>query len=211
MTIEVVDQNLQPIKDVEFAVYRDKDKKEKLLNPLEEINWDERSSSYKLRHGLCGAHYGAILEIGAKTYDSLEGEIDMPLNREETSQRVRAILKKRGSNERAFFERYTRLTGTVTDDNGAVISGATVTIIGPDRFEKYLVTSDEGQLNVLLRPGNYSITIEKSGFQKWELKKYRIAAFFDPAQRLDVVMEIMPLNDPHIIYSDPIEDKKKPV
>lgn len=60
------------------------------------------------------------------------------------------------------------LTGTVTDPNGAVVTGATVTATSSDTgLTKSVTTSDSGRYTIpFLQPGNYNISVEASGFTK---------------------------------------------
>jgi len=62
-----------------------------------------------------------------------------------------------------------RVTGTVTDNNGAVISGATVTLTNEGTNTSLTtVTSNEGLYNFdLIQVGNYTVTVEKQGFKKF--------------------------------------------
>jgi len=58
--------------------------------------------------------------------------------------------------------------GTVTDPSGAVVAGATVTLINADTGEtKDFVTNDSGIYDtVSTRPGNYKLVFTKAGFKK---------------------------------------------
>src|SRR5258708_4652592 len=60
------------------------------------------------------------------------------------------------------------IRGTVTDASGAVIAGATVTLINMDTGEnKEFVTNQSGIYDtVSTRPGNYKLTFTKQGFKK---------------------------------------------
>jgi hypothetical protein len=60
-----------------------------------------------------------------------------------------------------------KLTGTVTDPNGAVIPGASVVVQNQTTGEqRTLVAGDDGSYNVpLLPPGSYKVTVSKSGFK----------------------------------------------
>jgi Carboxypeptidase regulatory-like domain/TonB dependent receptor-like, beta-barrel len=60
------------------------------------------------------------------------------------------------------------ITGIVTDQSGAVVSGAKVTITDVDRGTSLTTTTDaQGEYVVSpLKIGRYTVTIEKSGFQK---------------------------------------------
>jgi hypothetical protein len=60
-----------------------------------------------------------------------------------------------------------RILGTVTDQTGAVLAGAAVTIIDVDRgLSRSLVTDSAGEYNApTLIPGNYSVRVEVKGFR----------------------------------------------
>ena len=59
-----------------------------------------------------------------------------------------------------------QISGTVTDPQGAVITGATVTVSSKDTGATRTVkTSDDGGYNVTnLQPGNYEVKVEGAGF-----------------------------------------------
>src|SRR6266566_2944108 len=63
-----------------------------------------------------------------------------------------------------------RIMGTVTDQSGGVVSGATVTVIDTDRgVTKTLMTNDAGEYNAPnLTPGNYKVRAESKGFKTIE-------------------------------------------
>jgi hypothetical protein len=63
-----------------------------------------------------------------------------------------------------------RIMGTVTDQSGGVISGATVTVTDTDRgVTKTLVTNEAGEYNAPnLNPGNYKVRVEAKGFKTIE-------------------------------------------
>jgi opacity protein-like surface antigen len=63
-----------------------------------------------------------------------------------------------------------RILGTVTDQSGGVISGATVTIIDKDRgVARTITTDDAGEYNApQLLPGTYTVRVEANGFKKLE-------------------------------------------
>ena len=60
------------------------------------------------------------------------------------------------------------LRGTVTDSTGAVIPGATVTIVNTETGVTTNLTTNNAGIydSVSIRPGKYRITISKEGFQK---------------------------------------------
>jgi len=63
-----------------------------------------------------------------------------------------------------------RILGTVADQTGGVISGATVTIIDKDRgVARTLTTDDAGEYNApTLIPGTYTVRVEANGFKRME-------------------------------------------
>src|SRR6202049_5395778 len=63
-----------------------------------------------------------------------------------------------------------RILGTVTDQSGGVIAGATVTIIDTERgINRTLTTDDAGAYNAPnLTPGNYTVRVEAKGFKRIE-------------------------------------------
>src|SRR5579872_3211243 len=60
-----------------------------------------------------------------------------------------------------------RILGTVTDQSGGVVSGATVTVVDTDRgVTKSFVTNDAGEYNApTLNPGKYKVRAEAKGFK----------------------------------------------
>ena len=62
------------------------------------------------------------------------------------------------------------IEGTVTDPNGAAVKGATVTATSPNLITpQTATTNDEGRYQILsLPPGPYKVSIEASGFSKFE-------------------------------------------
>jgi len=63
-----------------------------------------------------------------------------------------------------------RILGTVTDQSGGVISGATVTVIDTERgINRALTTDDAGAYNAPnLTAGNYTVRVEAKGFKRLE-------------------------------------------
>ena len=63
-----------------------------------------------------------------------------------------------------------RILGTVTDQTGGVVSGATVTVVDKDRGVARTLTTDQaGEYNApTLTPGTYTIRAEAQGFKKFE-------------------------------------------
>src|SRR5271169_2476293 len=63
-----------------------------------------------------------------------------------------------------------RILGTVSDQSGGVVSGATVTVIDTERgVNRTLTTDDAGAYNAPnLTPGSYTVRGESKGFKKIE-------------------------------------------
>src|ERR1041384_1158107 len=61
-----------------------------------------------------------------------------------------------------------QLQGTLTDQSGAVVPGASVTIVAPANGARRTLTSDAAGRYVFsfLSPGAYDLTVELSGFQR---------------------------------------------
>jgi len=58
------------------------------------------------------------------------------------------------------------LSGTVTDENGAIVPGVAISVTNPaTALERTATTTDEGYFTIpLLPPGNYTITARRDGF-----------------------------------------------
>ena len=63
-----------------------------------------------------------------------------------------------------------RILGTVTDQSGGVVVGATVTVIDTERgITRTLTTDDAGAYNAPnLTAGNYTVRVEAKGFKRIE-------------------------------------------
>jgi hypothetical protein len=70
----------------------------------------------------------------------------------------------------------TSLRGTILDNSGAVITGATVTLTNSQQgFERTVVTEDTGTYEFLgLTPGVYSLRVEKENFRRHEINKIEL-------------------------------------
>src|ERR1700676_3039017 len=69
-----------------------------------------------------------------------------------------------------------RILGTVTDQSGGVIAGATVTVLDTQRgVARTLTTDDAGEYNApTLIPGTYTVRAEAKGFQKIERQNVEV-------------------------------------
>ncbi|HKE32077.1 MAG TPA: carboxypeptidase-like regulatory domain-containing protein, partial [Candidatus Angelobacter sp.] len=65
------------------------------------------------------------------------------------------------------------ISGSVKDPNGAVVGDATITVVNDAtrNVERTVVTTSDGLFSAtLLPPGDYTITIKKSGFRTYSEK-----------------------------------------
>lgn len=69
------------------------------------------------------------------------------------------------------------LSGLVSDQNGAVVPGITITLLNTgDKETRRKVTNSEGHFNFTgLKPGRYEITLEGRGFEKLVLDNFEIS------------------------------------
>src|SRR6202171_1815377 len=70
----------------------------------------------------------------------------------------------------------TSLRGTVTDKSGAAVSGAKITLSNPDQaLNRQATSGSEGEYEfIALPPGTYTLTVEASGFRKFEQNKLQL-------------------------------------
>jgi uncharacterized surface anchored protein len=70
------------------------------------------------------------------------------------------------------------ITGTVTDASGAVVPGATVTIVGDQtKLTRTLQTNEAGRYDFVNLPiGNYTITYALAGFQTLNIPSIQVQA-----------------------------------
>lgn len=90
----------------------------------------------------------------------------------------------------AFAQNKSRLIGTVTTGDGAVISGVKVTISSPALISRTMTTttSDRGMFRFVLLPvGTYNMTFEKEGYKTIEQSGIELG--FDTTMSIDKVME----------------------
>lgn len=82
------------------------------------------------------------------------------------------------------------LVGTITDNTGAIVPGATVTIVNTEtQFVSNSQTSPEGAYYVPnLIPGTYRLTIEAQGFKRYVREGVILRTSEQP--RLDVQLEV---------------------
>lgn len=65
------------------------------------------------------------------------------------------------------------LNGTVTDQNDAVVVGATVTIFNSDNgFKRTVITNSDGNFSLpFLQPATYQLSVERDGFATFDIKE----------------------------------------
>ncbi len=82
-----------------------------------------------------------------------------------------------------------RILGTVTDQTGGVVSGATVSVLDVDRgVTRTLTTDDAGEYNAPnLTPGNYTVRAESKGFKK--LDRTNIVIQVGQEIRIDLTLQ----------------------
>src|ERR1700676_415502 len=82
-----------------------------------------------------------------------------------------------------------RILGTVTDQSGGVVAGATVTVIDTERGTNRTLTSDDaGEYNAPnLTPGMYTVRAEAKGFKK--LERQNIALEVGKEVRIDLTVQ----------------------
>jgi hypothetical protein len=88
-----------------------------------------------------------------------------------------------------------RINGTVTDNTGAVLPGATVTATSPALIQPQVqVTSEQGDFRFLaLPPGVYEITFELSGFQT--IKREGIRVVINQTLTVDQQLQVATLQE----------------
>src|SRR4051812_17600411 len=87
------------------------------------------------------------------------------------------------------------VTGRVTDQSGAVVIGAKLTVIGTDTGVRREATSnDQGNYTIpLLNPGNYQITVTKEGFRP--INQSGVTLNVGQAARFDFVLGVGALTE----------------
>jgi hypothetical protein len=90
----------------------------------------------------------------------------------------------------AFAQSAGSLRGTVADKTGAILPGATVTLINEaTKFTRTATTDPKGQyFFAAVDPGNYTLKVELSGFKTYEAKGVRIST--NATAAVDVGLEV---------------------
>jgi len=95
-----------------------------------------------------------------------------------------------GANVALAQEVTATISGTITDQSGAAISGATVTATSVERGQKYTATTnDTGLYRIPQLPvGNYDLRVEKTGFQTALMPAFTLV--LNQVARIDVEMKV---------------------
>lgn len=97
------------------------------------------------------------------------------------------------------------ITGTVTDANGAAVSGATVTLtnVGTRLVVRTVSTSDDGSFSAPLVPvGEYTLTVEAPNFKKTVQTNLKLDA--NQTRTLDVTLEAGNIAETVTVTADPV-------
>ncbi len=86
-------------------------------------------------------------------------------------------------------DKTTMLSGTVYDDNGAVVPEAVLIVQGSDKIEQRAETNSDGFYQIVLKPDNYYIQVNRPGFKTFKIETYRVGQFYDSRLALDIVLE----------------------
>lgn len=82
---------------------------------------------------------------------------------------------QRRATARAQNSQMSEIVGVVLDANNARITEAIITIENA-QFSRVLLSDDEGNFEIKLPAGTYQMTVEKDGFQTFELSPFRAKA-----------------------------------
>ena len=81
------------------------------------------------------------------------------------------------------------ITGTISDAQGNIVAGATVTLISEQNSRRTAVTNDSGvYFFASVQPGTYKIEAESKGFKKANLSAFQ--ALVDKATTINIALEI---------------------
>src|ERR1044071_7049857 len=97
------------------------------------------------------------------------------------------------------------ITGTVTDPQGAVVSGAKITATNLDTNEvRETATTDEGNFTLTeLKAGPWKVTVEAQGFKTTAIEKVQVAV--QVTRSVDVKLEAGAIGESVNITSEPPE------
>src|SRR4029079_12151807 len=95
----------------------------------------------------------------------------------------------------AFGQDRGTISGTVTDNSGAIVPGAKVTVVNPETgFTQNMASSPDGTYSFLyLASGKYNISAEKAGFRKAEIADILVQV--STASRADIHLQVGALTE----------------
>ncbi len=99
------------------------------------------------------------------------------------------------------------LAGSVYDDFGSLVPNAIVRLLGKDKVEAVTKTDANGEYEIKVKPGNYSIEIQSRGFQLTKIEEYRVMPTHGGRQTLDITLEVRPCDDCDMIDNDNIKQQ----
>lgn len=99
----------------------------------------------------------------------------------------------------------TGISGSVTDAQGAVVAGASVTLLNAEKgVRKNVITNESGTYNFAsLLPDTYSLEVEKTGFKKYV--RNNIKALIDSPIMVNVSLEIGDIGEIVTVTADSID------
>lgn len=108
----------------------------------------------------------------------------------------------------AFAQSNGGIAGTVTDVNGAIVQGATVTAIGPDGKEKTATTNKNGEFTINnLAPASYIVRVIAPNFALFENPEVAVAAGkkseITISLTIQAVTETVDVGSPDQVSTDP--------
>jgi len=111
----------------------------------------------------------------------------------------------------SFAQSTGSITGTVTDINGGVVLGATVTAVAPDGKEKTATTNKNGEFTINgLQPGSYIFRVVAPNFQLFEIAEVAVAAGKKLEQNVTLtvaaVNETVNVGQPDQVSTDPSQN-----
>src|SRR5260370_15876811 len=101
------------------------------------------------------------------------------------------------------------LSGTVEDQNGAIVPGAAVTVVNKATgLQRETTTNDQGSFTVpLLQPSTYSITVRREGFAPAQIQNVVLNVGDQKALQIhlkagDVNATVQVINEPTLINNE---------
>jgi hypothetical protein len=108
---------------------------------------------------------------------------------------ARILLCLVGAAAVAFCQDRGTISGSITDNSGAIVPGAKITLQNPATgFTQNMVSSSEGTYNFLyLASGKYNVSAEKGGFRKSEVAEVLVQV--NTTSRVDIRLQLGSLTE----------------